>query len=94
MFCLSQADATAEGQRTLDQSQLYGSKTKVQGEADVLIMIGKEAVSGEVRWLNVCKNKMPHGPRVKAGLSHGQFEVKIDAERGRYATVAYKGVRP
>lgn len=94
VFCLSQADATAEGQRTLDQSQLYGSKTKVQGEADVLIMIGKEAVSGESRWLNVCKNKMPHGPRVKPGLSHGQFEVKIDAERGRYSTLAYKGVRP
>lgn len=97
VFSLSQADASAEGKRTLDQSQLYGSKTGVQGEADVLVMIGKENTpgSGESRWLNVCKNKTPHGPRVNPNLTHGQFEVKIDAERGRYSSLAYpRGRRP
>lgn len=90
VFCLSQADASAEGQRTLDQSQLYGSKTKVQGEADILLMVGKEPVSGESRWINVCKNKMPSGPRVNPALSHGQFEVRMDAERARYSSIAYR----
>jgi replicative DNA helicase len=96
VFALSQADASAEGQRTLDQSQLYGSKTGVQGEADVLLMIGKENMPqfAERRWINVCKNKMPHGPRVNEAVSHGQFEVAIDALRARYNTLAQKGTRP
>lgn len=96
VFAMYQADASAEGQRNLDQSQLYGSKTKVQGEGDVIIMVGKEhnPGQGEVRWLNLCKNKMPFGPRVQPNLSHAQFEVKIDGARGRYLTVAYKGARP
>lgn len=96
VFALSQADASAEGKRTLDQSQLYGSKTGVQGEADLQLMIGKEnnPAQAEVRWINVAKSKMPFGPRVIPGLSHGQFEVKIDLARGQYHSITYKTRAP
>jgi hypothetical protein len=81
-----QADASAEGVEWMDQSQLYGSKTGVQGEADVQIMIGKTNDLGKQleRYISVVKNKLPGGAGTKPEHRHGRFVVDMDAERGRF----------
>ena len=83
-----QADGSAEGQRWLNQSQLYGSKTGVQGEIDVLLMIGKTEEPGheEQRFIHVAKNKKPTTGRMDPRVKHGKFIVDFDEERGRYNT--------
>lgn len=83
-----QADASGEGKAWLDQSQLYGSKTGVQGEADAIIMIGN-TYEIDTRFIHVAKNKLPGGPRTKAAERHGKFEVRFDQERARYASKFY-----
>lgn len=87
-----QADASAEGERWLNQSQLYGSKTGLQAESDVQIMIGKDANPSfsNQRFLGVVRNKLPGGPRTEPGLRHGQFAVAFNGEIGRFSTEAYK----
>lgn len=83
-----QADASAEGVPWLNQSQLYGSKTGVQGEADVLLMIGSshEPGKGAERYISVVKNKTPGSDDTDPKLRHGQFTVEIDPERGRFVS--------
>ena len=58
-----------------------------------MLMIGKEGPgkgTAETRWLNVVKNKMPFGPRVQKDMSHGNFGVSIDTERGQYHSNTFK----
>lgn len=88
VFAVMQADGSAEGQAWLNQGQLYGSKTGVQGEADVIIMIGH---SGEfdTRYISVCKNKLPGSPKTDPTLKHGKFDVKFDAMTGLYTSKRY-----
>lgn len=91
VFALAQADASAEGQRTLNQSQLYGTKTGLLAESDAQIMIGKDNAPGmgERRFINVVRNKLPGGPRTVPGLRHGMFEVGFSGETARYYSLAY-----
>jgi replicative DNA helicase len=93
VFALAQADSSAEGQRILNQNQLYGVKTGLQADSDVQIMIGKDNAPGFAnrRWMNVVRNKLPGGRRTEPGLRHGVFEVEFDGEHGRYNTLAYRG---
>jgi len=81
-----QADASAEGVEWMDQSQLYGSKTGVQGEADVQLMIGSSHEPGRQleRYISVVKNKLPSSKETDPKLRHGKFTVDMDAERGRF----------
>lgn len=94
VIAINQADASAEGEKWLNQSQLYGSKTGLQGEADALIMLGAthNPAESEQRFLSVAKNKLPGGSRTKPNLRHGRFTVGFDAERARFETLAYKKV--
>lgn len=85
-----QADASAEGQKWLNQSQIYGSKTGLQGEADAIIMIGKDPGIEDKRFISIVKNKLPGGPRSVPSLRHGQFEVGFDELTGRYESLRYK----
>ena len=85
VFGVWQADGTAEGEKWLDASKLAWSKTDVQGECDVLLMLGRTHSPAErnVRFLNIVKNKM-------ASLSddqerHTQHVVQFDGARSRYA---------
>jgi hypothetical protein len=81
-----QADASAEGVEWMDQSQLYGSKTGVQGEADVQVMIGKSNEPGlqDERYISIVKNKIPGSKGTIPAMRHGRFIVDMDAERGRF----------
>jgi hypothetical protein len=87
-----QADATAEGEKWPDQSRLYGSKTGLQAESDVLIMIGKTHNPAEAdrRFMGVVRNKLPGGTRTRPGLRHGQFEVRFDGEAARFTSLVAK----
>jgi hypothetical protein len=80
-----QADASAEGVEYLDQSQLFGSKTGVQGEADVQLMIGATPEPGRQleRYINIVKNKIPASAGTDPLWRHGKFVVDMDAEIGR-----------
>ncbi len=53
------ADGTAEGEKYIEQNQLYDSKTGIPGEAEVIITIGhtKEESDKFIRYLNIPKNK-------------------------------------
>lgn len=92
VFALAQADGSAEGQKWIFQDQLYGSKTGVQGEADVIITIG--AVHDPKfkldRFIHVPKNKLPGGPRSDPTKRHGYFTVTIDPDRATFITKDYK----
>lgn len=92
VIAVCQADASAEGEKWLNQSQLYGSKTGLQGEGDVLIMMGKtnNPAEADTRYFAIAKNKLPGGARTLPMLRHGQFEVAFYPEISRFASKAYK----
>jgi KaiC/GvpD/RAD55 family RecA-like ATPase len=92
VFALCQSDGSSEGQQWIFQDQIYGSKTGVQGEADVLITIGKvhDPKKERERYIHVPKNKLPGGPRTDATKKHGYFTVEFDAERAQFISRDYK----
>ena len=81
-----QADFSAEGVEYLSQAQLHGSKTGVQGEADVMLMIGAtpQPAKEYERYINVVKNKVPSSKTTDPRQRHGKYIVDIDIERGRF----------
>ncbi len=95
VIAVHQADNTAEGVEYLDQSQLYGSKTGLQGESDVQIMLGKShnPAKGDVRYLSVVRNKIPGGPRTDPALKYLRGEVGFDWQTGRFKSLSFKGSR-
>lgn len=93
VLVLLQADATAEGQQWLDQSQIYGSKTGVQGETDALIMLGKnhDASLADTRYLNITRNKLVGGGTIwSPAHQYLRSEIKFDAHRAQYKTTRFK----
>lgn len=89
VFAVIQAGDSAEGVKYLNQNQLYGSRTGVQGEIDVLLMIGKSNDPGEEfnRYISICKNKKPTTGRMKPSHRYLRFQTEIDVERSRYKSV-------
>jgi hypothetical protein len=83
-----QADASGEGQRIMTQDKLYNNKTGIQGEVDVVLMIGKthDPADADKRTINIAKNKLPGGPRTKPELRESSFDVKFDGARSRYTS--------
>ena len=88
VISVSQCDGTAEGVRYCLMSQLAGSKTAKQGEADAIIMIGADHDPSMefIRFLNVPKNKLAGGPVSLESRRHGKAEVVIKPDIARYAT--------
>lgn len=93
VFCLCQADGSAEGQKWVYKDQIYGSKTGVQGEADAIITIGmvNDPAFQGTRYIHVPKNKLPGGPKSDPKERHGYFEVGFDIEKCQFYT---KGGKP
>lgn len=87
IFAVAQADAAAEGQRYLNMGMLYGSKTGVQGEADLLIGMGMDPTLPNRRWLSLLKNKLPGGPRTNKLYKHAKLEVDFNESTGRYSDI-------
>ena len=93
VLAIVQADPSAEGMRYIPQDRIYKSKTALQGEADVLIMIGSDDDNGppDSRYIHVAKNKIPPAPCCDLAVKHIKSEVKFDLGTGRFESRNYKG---
>jgi len=92
VIAIVQADPSAEGMRYIPQDRIYKSKTALQGEADILIMIGMDD-DGPVdsRYIHVAKNKIPPAPCCDLSLKHIKGEVHFDLGTGRFESINFKG---
>ena len=73
VFGMCQLSAEASGKIILNDSMLSGSRTGKAGEADLIVLIGKEDTEEgdtNMRWINIVKNKI-------TGI-HGNFAVIFD----------------
>ena len=73
VFGMCQLSAEASGKIILNDSMLSGSRTGKAGEADLIVLIGKEDTEEgdtNMRWINIVKNKI-------TGV-HGNFAVIFD----------------
>jgi replicative DNA helicase len=86
-LAVHQARGDAEGELYPLQHQLEGSQTEVQGALDAQIMIGRThdpSYDEAARGLHIVKNKLTGGDRSDPSKRHCKWEVRIDADRGRY----------
>lgn len=81
-----QAGATGDGKKYLTMNDVDSSHTAKQGEADWILGIGK--VYDEdyefVRYLHLCKNKLPGDKDSDPLLRHGKWSVRIEPESAKY----------
>jgi len=91
VICIVQADPTAEGIKYVPADRIYKSKTALQGEADVQIMIGKDDAPGTemFRYISVCKNKIPPAECTDMDKKHVKAEVNFDIATGRFTSRNY-----
>ncbi len=89
-----QAGAEAEGVLFPGADCLYGSKTGLQAESDVMIMIGKTSNPSEaaMRGIGIVRNKLPGGNGTDPRKRYGQWHVDFDGERSRYIDKPGSGV--
>lgn len=92
VLAVVQADPSAENMRYIPQDRIYKSKTALQGEADVLIMVGYDE-DGPIdsRYIHVAKNKIPPAPCCDLGAKHIKSEVGFDLGTGRFESKLYQG---
>lgn len=81
VITVHQADGSAENTKWIDMSQLYGSKTAIQGEADAIVTMGRLHETGDTRYVYVPKNKMKGSD---PSLRNGRFEIVIEKDVGRF----------
>ena len=81
-----QAGGSAENKRYLEMTDVDSSMTAKQGEADWIIGIGRTNDSGlqRIRYLSVCKNKLPHEEGMIMDMRHAKTEVLINEITARY----------
>lgn len=91
VIAVHQADQTAEGQMRLRASQLEACKTEIQGEIDLLLMLGCADPSQPSRMLTICKNKLTGGPRSDDTYKHASFPLQFDASRAKYEGTMQQG---
>lgn len=77
-----QGGETAENQKWVTMDMMYGNKTGMQGETDLLIGLGRKLNEGNRRGIYLSKNKMlTPGDRTKI---NGKFNVEIDPNHARF----------
>lgn len=82
VIAVHQLGGDAENVMYPSMDMLYGSKTGIQGEADLIITLGRKADKGDTRGLHLPKNKMrTPGDRSKR---NGRWEIMINADIGRF----------
>jgi replicative DNA helicase len=83
---VTQADGSGEGTKWLHMGNVANAKTAKQAEADFILGIGKsnEEGLGDIRFLNISKNKLTGDADSEPALRHGKGEVIIRAEIARY----------
>lgn len=84
----SQVNGEAEDTKWIRMGQLKGSRVAKQGEADLIITIGRkvEEEPGEEhrRYLHIPKNKLSGGDRSDEVLRNGKWEIYIQPTIARY----------
>lgn len=87
VIAVHQLGGEAENMKWVPMDKLYGAKTGPQGEADLIITMGRTIDGGNSRYLYIPKNKLltPGDPTRR----NGRWEVTIDTERARF-TEAYR----
>ena len=84
VICTSQIDDKAEGVKYPDMGRLYNSKTAVQGEADVILMIGRDHdVPPHYRYIKAPKNKLTLG---ESKFRNAGWQVEIDQDHARFVS--------
>jgi replicative DNA helicase len=83
---VTQADGSGEGVKWLHMGNVANAKTAKQAEADFILGIGKsnEEGLGDIRFLNISKNKLTGDADSEPALRHGKGEVVIKPEVARY----------
>lgn len=86
VIAVHQLGGPAEGERYPPMSNLYGSQTGIQGEADAIILIGRsdDPREQDVRFFSIPKNKMGDGSKIVAGKRNARFALKINPDIARY----------
>lgn len=81
-----QADGTAEGVDWLYMNHVANAKTAKQAEADFILGIGKKHDPGyeDIRFINVCKNKLSGDADTDRTNRHPRINMKIRPELARY----------
>lgn len=81
-----QAGGSAEGKRYLDMNDVDSSHTAKQGEADWVLGIGMTHNDGDefVRYLSICKNKLPGDEDTVPEMRHARMQVGINPFIARY----------
>lgn len=82
VIAVHQLGGDAEGKPYPSMDMLYGSKTGIQGEADLIIMLGRKDNSS-TRYISLPKNKL-QTPRNRA-KRNGRWTVTLDADIARFA---------
>lgn len=84
-----QADGSAENVKFLNMDNVANAKTSKQAEGDWILGIGKIHDMGHenVRYLNICKNKLFGDEDSDEKLKHGRFEVLIEPSVARYKDI-------
>ena len=80
-----QADGSAEGQQYFGMDKVYMSKTAVQGEADLIICMGRSYETGKesTRYFHFPKNKMAGGGRYfQPTMKQYKHETTFNADTG------------
>ena len=91
VLAIVQADPSAEGMQFIPQDRVYKSKTALQGEADVMVMIGTDQdLVDDVRYIHVAKNKLPPAACTETNKKHLKSEVKFEMDTGRFLTKNFK----
>lgn len=77
-----QLGGDAENKQFPTMDMLYGSKTGIQGEADLIILLGRNVMKGNTRGLYLPKNKMlTPGDKSKR---NGRWEIQIYPDIARF----------
>lgn len=86
---ITQADGSAEGIKWLSMANVSSAKTSKQAEADFILGMGRVNTDGmeNIRYINVCKNKLLGDNDIIATMRHGRAEVLIDAPIMRFKDI-------
>ncbi|RMG76687.1 MAG: hypothetical protein D6711_03365 [Chloroflexi bacterium] len=92
VFLITQAGASADDKRWLSQADVYGSKTKMPSESDIMLGIGRDHLPApgqeNYRYIKVIRNKKPITHRMQPELKYGAFITEMNLGTGRYRDVA------
>lgn len=86
VVCICQADGSVEGERFFGKDKVYGSKTGIPGEADILICLGHshDPKDEPFRFINIAKNKTTGDASTDPSKKHLQFYCAFDGGTGRF----------